>query len=314
MQVGEHDFCGIIRCEPEENGGLVFSSAAASEVGEGAEGDEGDVIHIGDGGHGGGLHVEGVGMKGVPGELPIGGVVHKGLAADAVAAHDDPGFRVQAVAGGGAAVQFHAASDAVGHRQGRGVHGKPEALLGLIGRIALAGDGDFAREHHAVVGETARPPTGVPAGGRLAGEHLFLILAPLRGYDHVADLQIRVHAAGDAGEDDLFHRKMVEQGLGGHGGVDHAVAAQEEDDFMVGEAAEIVTATIEDLDALDLGLLAERGEFRFKRRDDGEAGRGIGSGDRGGGRGGAALKEQADQGEQAGEPRFQARAPDAATG
>ena len=166
-------------------------------------------------------------MKVVEHVLPEGGVVDEGLARHAVAADHQARRVVQAGLVGRAALQLDRA-DLARRRHHAGVGVEPEAVLqaGLGAAHAKLG-----REDHAVVGKR-RLDEGrrLELAADLAREHGFEILAPAAGHHDVADMQGRIDAAGDAAHHDAGDVEPVERELGGHRGVDHADAAQEQHD------------------------------------------------------------------------------------
>ena len=115
-------------------------------------------------------------------------------------------------------------------------------------------------------------PAGVPAVVFLAGKELLLILGPFRGHHHVADLEIRVDAAGNAGEDQPGQVEVIRGGLGQHGGVDHADTAVEEHHLVPGQPAGDEGAPVDLVLFGCLHLLAERLHLRLEGRDDGQTG------------------------------------------
>nr|ACR33954.1 unknown [Zea mays] len=93
----EHDVHGVLRRDVEERGCLVADGgAAAGEVGEGADGDEGDAVLVRDEGHGGALHLHGGAPEVGADELAVAGVVGVDVGAAAPGHPRHPGRAGQA--------------------------------------------------------------------------------------------------------------------------------------------------------------------------------------------------------------------------
>ena len=132
--------------------------------------------------------------------------------------------------------------------------------------------GDRTREHHAEVSvRVLEERHRCPAVVRFTREHHLQILTPaIRDHD-IADVEARIHAAGNTGEHHIPDGEMVKRQLRRHRRVDDTDSAQEEHDFVPFQGARAEDDTVHRELRCVFQVALQNRQFRRESRDDGDA-------------------------------------------